>query len=265
MDLGLKDRVALVVASSTGLGFAAARQLALEGAKVALCSRSGEKLAEAEAALKAELGADAVIASFMCDVTNKESIDQLIANVVDHFGSLDILITNAGGPPGGTFDTTDLDAWQQALDLTLMSVVHLVKAALPHLRQSDIANILTITSISVKEPINGLLLSNVLRPGVVGLTKSLALELAAENIRVNSILPGWTATERVNHIFEYRADANGTTLESERDKVTSTIPMGRMATPEEFGNVATFLVSPAASYVTGLMMQVDGGSFSGLM
>ncbi len=104
-----------------------------------------------------------------------------------------------------------------------------------------------------------------LRPGVVGLTKSLALELAAENIRVNSILPGWTATDRVNHIFEYRAEVNGTTLESERDKVTSTIPMGRMATPEEFGNVAAFLVSPAASYVTGLMMQVDGGSFSGLM
>lgn len=265
MDLGLRDKVALVVASSTGLGYAAARQLALEGAKVALCSRSAEKLADAEASLIAEVGDRSEIASFVCDVTDKAQIDKLVVDVVDRFDRLDILITNAGGPPGGTFDTTDLEAWEKAVDLTLMSVVHLVRASLPHLRKSPIANILTITSISVKEPINGLLLSNVMRPGVVGLTKSLALELAAENIRVNSILPGWTATDRVNHIFEYRAEANGTTLESERDKVTSTIPMGRMATPEEFGNVTAFLVSPAASYVTGLMMQVDGGSFSGLM
>lgn len=265
MDLGLQDKVALVVASSTGLGFAAARQLAKEGAKVALCSRSGEKLAEAEAALKGEFGVETAVSSFVCDVTDKTQIDQLIVDVTAHFGGLDILITNAGGPPGGTFDTTDLDAWRQAIDLTLMSVVHLTRAALPHLRQSNIANVLTVTSISVKEPINGLLLSNVLRPGVVGLTKSLALELAAENIRVNSILPGWTATERVTHIFEYRAEVNGTSLDFERDKVESTIPMGRMASPEEFGNVAAFLVSPAASYVTGLMMQVDGGSFSGLM
>lgn len=265
MDLGLKDKVALVVAASTGLGFAAARQLALEGAKVALCARSAEKLAEAEAALKGELGLETAVASFTCDVTDKTQIDQLVANVAAHFGGLDILITNAGGPPGGTFDTTNLDAWRQAIDLTLMSVVHLVNAALPHLRQSQAASILTVTSISVKEPIRGLLLSNVLRPGVVGLTKSLSQELAAENIRVNSILPGWTATERVNHIFEYRAEVNGTTVELERDKVTSTIPMGRMAEPEEFGKAAAFLASPAASYVTGLMMQVDGGSYSGLL
>ncbi|PID87184.1 MAG: 3-oxoacyl-ACP reductase [Chloroflexi bacterium] len=265
MDLGLQDKIALVVASSTGLGYAAARQLALEGAQVALCSRSAEKLAEAEAKLKEAVGADHAIASFVCDVTEQAQIDQLAADVANHFGGIDILITNAGGPPGGTFDTTDLDSWKKATDLTLMSVVHLVKAALPHLRKSEIANILTITSISVKEPINGLLLSNVLRPAVIGLTKSLALELAAENIRVNSILPGWTATERVNHIFEYRAEANGTTPEAERHQVTRTIPLGRMATPEEFGNVAAFLVSPAASYVTGLMMQVDGGSYRGLM
>lgn len=265
MDLGLKDKVALVAASSTGLGFATARQLAREGAKVALCSRSAEKLAAAEAQLKEEVGEDTAVAPFVCDVTDKTQIDKLVDGVVDRFGGLDILVTNAGGPPGGAFVTTDLDAWRQAIDLTLMSVVHLVKAALPHLRQSDAASILTITSISVKQPVAGLLLSNVLRPGVVGLTKSLALEHAADNIRVNSILPGWTATERVDHIFEYRAETNGTTPELEKAKITDSIPMKRMADPEEFGNVAAFLVSPAASYVTGLMIQVDGGSYSGLL
>ncbi len=265
MDLGLAGKVALVVASSTGLGFAAAQQLVREGAKVVICGRSEEHLEEAVAALQAENGGETAVFAITCDVTDQEQIESLVAETVLAFGGLDILITNAGGPPGGTFDTTNLDAWRSGIDLTLMSVVHLVRAALPHLRRSSAPAILTITSISVKQPIAGLLLSNVLRPAVVGLTKALALELAAENVRVNSILPGWTATDRVNHIFEYRAQTNGSTVEAERTKITSSIPMGRMAQPEEFANVATFLVSPAASYVTGLMIQVDGGSYAGLM
>jgi 3-oxoacyl-[acyl-carrier protein] reductase len=265
MDLGLKDKVALVVASSTGLGFAAALELAKDGAKVALCGRTQSSLDAAVARIKAELGEETAVAAFTTDVTDPAQNEKLIADTAAHFGGLDILITNAGGPSGGTFDTLDIEAWDQAYNLTLMSAVRLIKYALPHLRQSKAASILTITSISTKQPIAGLLLSNVMRPAVAGVTKTLSQELAPENIRVNSILPGWTATERVNHIFEYRAEQNGTDLEFERSKVTSTIPLGRMADPAEFGRVAAFLSSPAASYITGGMILVDGGSYAGLL
>ncbi len=265
MDIQLKDKVALVVASSTGLGFAAARELAREGAKVVVSGRSQERLDEAVATLKAEFGPETAVVGFTLNVMDPQQIDQLVANTVETFGGVDIIITNAGGPPGGTFDTTSMEQWEYAFNLTLLSVTRLVKAALPYLRQSAAASILTVTSISTKQPIAGLLLSNVYRPAVVGLTKTLSQELAAENIRVNSILPGWTATERVNHIFEYRAEQNETTLEEERAKVTATIPLGRMADPAEFGRVAAFLVSPAASYITGAMIQVDGGSYAGLL
>jgi 3-oxoacyl-[acyl-carrier protein] reductase len=265
MDLGLKDKVALVVASSTGLGFAAALELARDGAKVVLSGRSQDSLATAVARIKAEVGGDTAVAAFTTDVTDPAQNEKLIADTVAHFGGLDILITNAGGPPGGTFDSLDLAAWDQAYNLTLMSAVRLIKLALPHLRQSKAASVLTITSISTKQPIAGLLLSNVMRPAVAGVTKTLSQELGPENIRVNSILPGWTATDRVNHIFEYRAEQNGTDLPTEKSKVTATIPLGRMAEPAEFGRVAAFLVSPAASFISGAMIPVDGGSYAGLL
>ncbi len=265
MDLGLKDKVALVVASSTGLGFATALELAREGAKVVICGRSQVRLDAAVERLKAELKGETAVVAFTADVLDPDQIRKLVDNTIKTFGGLDILITNAGGPPGGTFDSTDLDAWETAYNLTLLSVTRFVQAALPHLRESDAASILTITSVSVKQPVAGLLLSNVYRPAVVGLTKTLSQELGSENIRVNSILPGWTATDRVGEIFEYRAAQNNSTVEAESAKVTNAIPMGRMGDPAEFGRVATFLVSPAASYVTGVMLQVDGGSFSGLL
>ncbi len=265
MNLGLQDKVALVVASSTGLGFAAALELARDGAKVVLCGRSQEKLDAAVARMKAELGGGTAVVAFTTDVTDPDQNQKLIANTVAHFGGLDILITNAGGPPGGTFDSLDLVAWDQAYNLTLMSAVRLIKLALPHLRQSQAASVLTITSISTKQPIAGLLLSNVMRPAVAGVTKTLSQELGPENIRVNSILPGWTATERVDHIFEYRAEQNKTDMAAEKGKVTGSIPLGRMAEPAEFGRVAAFLSSPAASYITGAMIPVDGGSYAGLL
>jgi 3-oxoacyl-[acyl-carrier protein] reductase len=257
MNLQLKGKVALVVASSTGLGLATALRLAHEGAKVALCARTQANLDKAVAQIEGEGG---VAAGFTTDLLKPDQIEQLVADVVAHYGHLDILITNAGGPPGGTFDSTDFDAWERGFNLTLMSAVRLIRAALPHLRQSAAPAILTITSVSVVRPIAGLLLSNVMRPAVAGLTRSLAQELAPDKIRVNAILPGWTATERVVHIFEDRAAQNGTSVAAEQSGIVQTIPLKRMAAPAEFGRVATFLVSPAASYVTGVLLPVDGGS-----
>ena len=257
MDLHLTDKVALVAASSTGLGLATARQLAHEGAKVVLCARTQADLETAVSTIEAD-GGTAV--AFTTDLLDPTQIEQLIENVIAEYGRLDILITNAGGPPGGTFDTTDTAAWEKGFNLTLMSAVHLIKAALPHLRQSDAPSILTITSVSVLQPIAGLLLSNVMRPAVAGLTRTLALELAADNIRVNAILPGWTGTDRVAHIFEDRAERNNSSVEDEQSGIIQTIPLQRMADPVEFGRAATFLVSPAASYITGVLLPVDGGS-----
>lgn len=264
MDLQLKGKTALVVASSSGLGFAAALELAKEGANVIINGRSQERLDAAMGRLA--VGApNATCAAIVSDVTDPAQNAELIATAAAKFGGLDILVTNAGGPPAGTFDSTTLADWNTAYQLTLMSVVQLTQAALPHLRQSEAGSVLTITSISTKQPIAGLLLSNVMRPAVAGLTKTLSQELGAENIRVNSILPGWTATARVDHIFEDRAERNGSDMMTEKAKVTNGIPLGRMADPAEFGRVATFLVSPAASYITGAMVPVDGGSYAGLM
>jgi len=265
MDLGLAGRVALVAASTAGLGFATAEQLVLEGARVAICGRTRTAIPSAVERLTCRATAPEPVAGFVADVTNAAACRGLVERVVGHFGRLDILVTNAGGPPGGKFATTDPAQYQSAVDLLLMSAVHLIQAALPYLRQSDAASILTITSISLKQPVRGLLLSNVFRPAVAGLTKSLSQELGPEGIRVNSILPGWTATQRVNDIMDYRSRANDTTPQSEREKISAAIPLGRMGEPEEFGRAAAFLVSPAASYITGAMIPVDGGSYGGLL
>ena len=173
------------------------------------------------------------------------------------------MITNASGPIPGSIESLDEAAWQKGIDLSLMAHVRLIKAALPHLRKSNSASVLTMTSYSVKQPIPNLLISNSVRAATVGLTKSLALELGKEGIRLNSILPGWTATERVDELMKSRAKNNNTTVEEEFAKQTAEIPLGRMARPEEFANAAVFLVSPAASYITGVMLNVDGGIVKG--
>lgn len=262
MDLLLTNRIALVSAASQGLGYATALQLSREGASVAICSRDEAKINAAADAIHAET--ENPVLGVQADVTNPEDIDRLIERVVAEFGGLDILVTNAGGPPSTSFEETTDEMWQAAFDLNLMSAIRLVRAALPHLRQSTVPSVLTVTSISVKQPIANLILSNSIRMGVIGLTKTLAAELGTEKIRFNSILPSWTETERVHDLMEARAQRSNSTIEEEIAKQAASSPFGRMATPGEFANVAAFLCSPAASYLTGVMLSVDGGTYKGV-
>ena len=263
MDLGLKDKIALVTGSSRGLGYATARTLAQEGCKVAINGRDAAKIQAVAEKLQKETGAQVI--GLAGDVSLPDVPAKLIAQTVETFGGLDILITNAGGPPPGGIDTLDEAAWQKGVDLCLMLHVRLIRAALPHLRKSSAASILTVTSMSVKQPIANLLLSNSIRAGTVGLTKSLALDLGKEGIRVNSILPGWTETERVTELMSARATANRSTVEEEIRKQSEQSPLGRLGQPEEFAHAAAFLVSPAASYITGVMLNVDGGMYKGTL
>jgi 3-oxoacyl-[acyl-carrier protein] reductase len=261
MDLGLKDKIALVAGSSRGLGYATALALAKEGCRVAINGRDDAKIKSA--AEKLSRDTDAQVIGLAGDVSLRDVPAQLVAQTVEAFGGLDILVTNSGGPKPGAFELHDEANWQNAIDLSLMSHVRLIRAALPHLRKSSAASVLTVTSYSVKQPIPNLVLSNSVRAATVGLTKSLALELGKDGIRFNSILPGWTETERVGELMTARATANRTSVEEEMRKQSEQSPFGRMGRPEEFANAAAFLVSPAASYITGVMLNVDGGMYKG--
>ena len=263
MDLKLKNKRALVTGSSRGLGYATALALAKEGCKVAINGRDEAKIKAVAEKMSKESGAQ--VLGLVGDVGLADVPEKLTQQTVDAFGGLDILITNAGGPPPGSIDSLDEAAWQKGVDLCLMLHVRLIKAALPYLRKSDAASVLTVTSMSVKQPISNLLLSNSIRMATIGLTKSLALDLGKENIRFNSILPGWTETERVTELMTARATANSSTVEEETRKQSEQSPLGRLGQPEEFANVAAFLVSPAASYITGVMLNVDGGMYKGTL
>lgn len=263
MDLQLKNKVAILAASTDGLGLATAKQLLREGAKVAICGRDEKRNNTAYETLTALSDSDHV---FMhpCDVTDQEQVKIFINAVVKKFGQIDIVITNAGGPPAGTFETLDIDVYQKAFQLTLMSAVYFIKTALPYLKKSLSASILTITSRSAKSPISNLFMSNIIRPAVIGLTKTLSQEFGCYPIRANSILPGWTETERTVHLIEKRSEKLGVSYDECKMDIVKNIPLKRMGTSAEFANAATFLVSPAASYINGVMLLVDGGDYPGL-
>jgi 3-oxoacyl-[acyl-carrier protein] reductase len=263
MDLQLKDKRALITGSSRGLGYAAALVLAQEGCRVAINSRDEAKVSAAAKIIGAETGTQVI--GLAGDVADPDVPERLVGETARAFGGLDILITNAGGPPAGAFDSFNEAAWQKAIDLSFMGHVRLIKAALPYLKESNAASVLTITSYAVRQPIPNLVLSNSIRLATTGLTKSLAMELGPAGIRFNSILPGWTETERVYELMKSRAAQNKTTLEEETVKQAKESALGRMGRPEEFANAAVFLVSPAASYITGVMLTVDGGIVKGTL
>ena len=262
MDLGLRDKRAFIAGSSRGLGYATALMLAREGCQVVLNSRDNGKVKAAAEVIARGTGTPAY--GVAGDVSEVSTAETLIDAAVGLLGGLDILITNAGGPPAGSFEVFDEETWQKAVDSSFVSHVRLIRAALPHLRKSAAPSVLTMTSFTVKQPAPNLVLSNSVRAATVGLTKSLALELGKDGIRFNSILPGWTITERVQHLMEFRAENNKTSVEEEITKQIADIPLGRMGQPEEFAKPAVFLVSPAASYISGVLLSVDGGIVKGL-
>jgi len=257
MDLGLKGLRALVTASSQGLGAATATQLALDGARVALNGRDPAKLAQTESYLRQSTGADLV--ALAGDVSRPEDAQRLVEDSVRAFGGLDILVTNSGGPKAGNFEDLTPADWQAAFDLLVMSTVNLIQAALPHLRQSSYPSILVVTSLAIKQPVKGLLLSNAVRMSLAGLVKTLADELGPQNIRINAILPGWTLTDRMTYLLGEQAKSTGQSVQDLVNARAAHIPLRRMGQPEEFGKMAAFLCSPAASFVHGAMIPVDGG------
>ena len=258
MDLGLKDKVAFVAASSKGLGYGIAEALAQDGAKVLLGSRTEADIQAAAKRLAAETGSEVI--GHPLDATSAASIANWVQAGLDHFGRVDCLLVNAGGPPAGNFDDFDDVAWQAAFELTLLSSARMIRAVLPSMRQQGGGSILAVTSASTKEPIDFLLLSNVMRSGVVSLLKSLSHQLAPENIRVNNLVPGRIDTDRVKSLDNINSKKQGISVAEFKASVEASIPLRRYGTIQEFGKAGAFLLSDAASYITGETFIVDGGT-----
>ena len=262
MELGLRGRVALVAAASSGLGFAAARELAREGVKVFLCSRDEGRAAAAAKRIQDETGAE--VFGIAADVTSDEDATRFVRLAEERTGRVDILVTNAGGSPASTSAETSLEMYRKAFELNALSAIRLAQLVVPAMRARRWGRIINITSISVKQPISGLLLSNTVRAGLTGWAKTLSTEVAADNVTVNSIAPGYTLTERQDELARTRGQAAGKSKEEMIEMWAAEIPMGRLASAEEIAAAVAFLASERASYITGVTLQVDGGWVRGL-
>ena len=263
MDTGLNGKVALVFGASRGLGRAAAEALAAEGARVAIVARQEATLTEAATSIARATGAD--VFPLVCDVSRAEDARRAVREAAAHFGGLDIVVTNSGGPRAGSFDALTEHDFVQAVELLFLSVVRVCIEAVPLMRKRGGGRIINITSITVKQPVDNLMLSNAVRPAVVGFARSLATELAPEKITVNCVAPGYTRTERVVELNVANAARERTTPDAIEQRLVATIPMKRLGEPQELAALIVFLASQQASYITGTTLQVDGGYVRSLM
>lgn len=264
MDLGIRGRVALVCAASKGLGKAAALGFAHEGAHVVFCARDRKGLREAAREITAAAGDGVQVRSLAADLTKPAQIRALVRKVIKEFGQLDILVTNAGGPPVASFSDLDDLQWQQAIDLTFLSAVRCIREVLPHMQKRKWGRIVNITSISAKQPITDLVVSSALRPGILGLSRVLATQYAHQGILINSVAPGYFLTSRQKEIGTARAKQKGVLLEDYLSQASADIPLRRFGDPQELADVIVFLASERASYLTGATISVDGGLTKGL-
>ena len=257
MELGLEDKVALVGGASRGIGKAVAIGLAREGCRVAICARNEKPLLEAADEIRRATGVD--VLAVPCDMARDDDIRRFVAQTVDHFGRLDIVVNNAGGPPFGAFEQHSDEVWQAALDQNFLSAVRTIRTALPHLRKQGGGRIINITSYAVKQPLDGLILSNAARLAVIGLAKTLSRELGPDSILVNNVCPGPTLTDRMQSLMRSRAQAEGRAYEEVVAEENGRIPLGRMGAAEDVAALVVFLASAPARQITGTTIQVDGG------
>jgi len=262
MDLGLKGRGVIVAASSEGIGRATAELFAREGAQVAMCARTEDKLRAAADEIRGATGAE--VYAERTDVTDGAAVQRFVENVAKQFGRIDVCVANAGGPPAKNFLSIQSDEWRRAVDMNFMSVIHLAKAVIPYMQRHRWGRIITITSVSVRQPVDELIMSNSVRPAVMGLVKSLSNDFGKDGILVNNVAPGYTATERLKELSSVRALATGTTSQAVDEQLAADTPVRRLGQPNEIADAIVWLASERASYITGQTLVVDGGRYKGL-
>lgn len=262
MDLGLKDRVAIVTGSSQGIGKAIAQGLSEEGAKVTICARNETQLKEVAEEIQSSTGGE--VYTVQADLTKRDDIRSLVAKTLERFGRIDVLVNNTGGPPPTTFSETSETQWRDAVNMLLMSVVTTCLEVIPRMQERRWGRIINMTSFAAKQPAESLVLSNTLRSGILGLSKTLSNELAKDGILVNAVCPGWTLTKRVEELAKAQSKTTGNTYENIVHGWESQIPLKRLAEPKEIADLVVFLASERASYITGAVVQVDGGAIKGL-